>query len=326
MRNAENKKSSDNGILSHKTYVHKQEKKMLFHVYRYQLPLVNGIIDEPSLNSEHLSAQESKKQKNRIFAKYLKDICGQLNALTEGKYSALFIAEQENLLFVRIGKKATTSLTDISLTKSHKEEHYNHQIILIFDNDPNKQILAVEKSGYIKFSTLEKSFLKVLKLKLESAFLTLECQPISSSKNFWQIIDNENNKITSLKFTVFAENMASDIKEVANIVSDIRGIMKADQSSFQSEAKNGLNIEHSNQAVDAMHKCSQSGLGNLILFGTDSNDKKPKKLFDSSSPKLADSFSIENQEIEKLIKTVEINQRVINELISKFNQWKIEQK
>lgn len=326
MRNVEDKKNAGNGILPDKTSVHKQEKKMQFLVYRYQLPLITGILDNPELNSEHLSAQESKKQKNRIFAKYLKDVCRNLDKLTNNKFSARFITETKDLLFVLIGKKATTKLTDSSLVQSHKEEHYNHRIILIFDNDPNKQILAIEKSGYITSSALETGFLAVLKNKLKGAFLTLQCQPISSSQNFWKIIENKNNKITNLKFTVFAENMASDIKDVAKIVSDIRGIMKADQSSFQSEAKNGLNIEHSNQAVDAMHKCSQCGLGTLVLLGADSNGGKHKKLFDSSSPNLADSFSIEGQDFEKFINANEINQKIINELLSKFNKWKIEQK
>lgn len=281
---------------------------MRFYCYRYQIPNDYSCLNTKELSSESLTAEEAKAEKNKLFAKYIEQLCPEMENISNKQYIYKIEAERDSIFFIKIGKKGSVNLKDSTLDNKQKAEHYNQQSLMIIDNSSDNQVIAFQQTSYISFSNVKTLFFAQILKKLNATFLTLHIEPISTESKFWDTVDKYKDNITDLYFSVHAKNMPALTDDANEFISELRNQICAENTELHASSKSSLQIDSDNKYVKSMAESASLGLSKLKLVArTNPEDNTTAVVYDSSAEEIVDSFSVTHDHINKIIEASNSN-------------------
>lgn len=177
-----------------------------------------------------------------------------------------------------------------------REDHTEDKIAsfpfvhLIFDNDKDYQILAVENKSDYKPATIVNLLEKTLQNYLKKDNLTVKFSPIYRENDFWLYLEKNKNNISSVTFSIITPNMSNISSRLCDDIKTTAKMTGAAVTDLKLSAdKNGsLHIDQGNTMLDGIIDYTSQGGGEISA-----QSKKSKLSFSSNDFQLTIEVSEE---------------------------------
>jgi hypothetical protein len=240
------------------------EKYMTFDLFRYQIIPTKTFQFE--LFNEIQSVEDLKREKNNLFSNaILKN-----KTYYKGDIKLPFEIKQsdDKLFLLHLGTKKLAHIKD----EYFKEiDTFDHPDIYIFiDNNPNTQKIAISRnykafsSSFVVAHILEKNFNRILR----GFNLSFYLNPIFDKYEFWYLVGNYQDRITSLRFNFIKPNLANISGGFQNDLKDFAEDVNSHKTNFNLNAPEGAfleNISNKNKKLDGLVQYSSEGGGNISV-------------------------------------------------------------
>lgn len=236
----------------------------VFFLYRYQILPVDT---QPSLlyNLKDLIAKKNQYFRDAVLS--LK-ISGKDEEKRRYKYEVgRYIGE--SIMLITSRQKSV---------KVIREDHTPTDVdsfpfaYIIFDNDKDRQIIAVQESAELHARTIVSKLEKTLQKSLAKNHLMVKITPIYKESNFWIFVEENEGKISSLSFNLITPNMANissrlseDLKKTAKTTGTIETNLK-----FNASKTGSLNLQQDNSELDGLVNYAAQGGGEIGIKLKDS--------------------------------------------------------
>ena len=176
-----------------------------FHLYRYQIvPTVEDF--QLDFVTGIQSREELINKKNDIFAEALKSKKEFIHPRAELTHQLDVI---KNFFVIRLAARRKL----IRITKELQKEELDNwpDVYIIINNHPKSQLIAVEgdPQAFYRTTTIINILESNLTSRLKQYKLEVRIEPTFIKKEFWRIVNEHKNKITSAEFFMIAPNLAN---------------------------------------------------------------------------------------------------------------------
>lgn len=239
-------------------------KNAPFHLFRYQIlprerhfhgDLFNGIT----------SVNELIGQKNRFFGEALESIDNFYSSNTEITTKCLFAEDDFYLYQIGANRSLRRETKDFS---AEKLDNWPSILVAIW-NDPEKQFIAIQNRSiaFQKSDTVAKFVLNDVSRKLQDKYLSVLFEPLFEKKVFWDLVNHNNRRITSVEFEIITPNMANIS---GSLKDDLKSFAKASNSTknklaIESAPGAPLELNDDNETLVGLVDYSSQGGGNITL-------------------------------------------------------------
>lgn len=244
--------------------IKKREKQINFQLFRYQiLPISKSF--QQSFEPKISSREELIEKKNYFFEKSLLEV-------KEFDYSRTkLVHEKEDLgegkFIIRIGAKKKIVRSTKSLTDEELENW--PRILVLIDNSPNKQIIAIQedRKAFADTITVSKIISSTINPKLHSFQLSLHVEKMFEKKIFWNIIEQYKNKILQAEFELISPNLANISKNLNFDLKGIAGSTNTQKTKIQlnSDKDSSLELSQSDHFINGIVNYAADGGGETTI-------------------------------------------------------------
>jgi hypothetical protein len=245
----------------------KKKNKVLLHLFRYQIVPISNDISQGLFEEKLFDIDQLIAKKNECFFQIIKSMQSKVTT----KRSEIFlkvIYSESNQIILKLGNKKDIKRYNVDFKKESIENYPN--IILYFNNDPEKQEIYIQKnliafnSSYSVISFLD----NYINERLKKYNLVVYISPVFEEREFWKIIKHHENRITQLQFELIKPNMS-------NISATLTEELKALQNNTNSHKtivglnapkdKSLENINNENNDIENLVSYSSNGGGEITL-------------------------------------------------------------
>jgi len=235
-----------------------------FELFRYQILPVNRYI-QLDLLSNVGSVEELILRKNDFFAEALASVSDFSSARI--KTNTKLVYSRDDFSLLRIAHNRSLNIEKEDFTDEVIQSWPS--VFVAIWNDPEKQIIAIQKrtSAFSKCSVVTNIIVEAVKRHLSHHNLTIKVKPLFEKQEFWALLDNYANKVTSVEFDVITPNMANIS---SSLTEDYKEFLKSTNSSgssikMKSDDNGYLHLEKSNSSLDGLVDYSSEGGGNISI-------------------------------------------------------------
>ncbi|MBV7389040.1 hypothetical protein KRX11_10410 [Pasteurellaceae bacterium TAE3-ERU1] len=235
-----------------------------FELFRYQLLPIDRYTQTDFVSGIN-STEELIKNKNKFFAEAVNNTKEIKSKKSKVLKKALYDKSDFFLFKIALNK---TILRETEEFKSEVIESWPSILVAIW-NDPDKQIIAIQKRSCITKSLDEvvKMILNSIESNLRTYQLTAIYEPMFEKNYFWAIVNEHDGKIKSIEFEIVTPNMANisyslseDIKDFAKATNSTRNKLK-----LESDPASSLSLDKDNKTLNGLVNYSSEGGGNISL-------------------------------------------------------------
>ncbi|MDK2982178.1 MAG: hypothetical protein PWQ55_2525 [Chloroflexota bacterium] len=250
-----------------------------FRLYRYQINPTTKDIQGDYINGIN-SVSDLIEKKNDFFANAIKTIKGFTynRALTTHK---LFKANSDTLFIIRLAPNRPLKRTTKELVR---EEIDNWpELIIVIDNRPDKQYIAVElKQEAFRYTNTVANVLEAnINKKLKPFQLYIQIEPLFEKHNFWDVVNQ--GKVDFVRFYINAPNLANLSSSLSDSLKDTIKKTNADRAhlGLYSPSDESLEISENNKEIEGLVDYASGGGGTVhvkligisTLYKTDDETK-----------------------------------------------------
>lgn len=237
------------------------KKQLFFDVFRYNLvPSISAVDSNLSLfdvkTIENIK-QKAKESKNKYFAELLEKILSLISP-QKSKITFQLKAHCDNVFLFRLGCRKDAILQNVHF-QSKREENWE-DIFLIFDNDPYKQYIYVQKNttAFRETSTAISKLRSIFNQFLKQKNLIIEINPVYKKQTFWEFVNKHKQSVKKIEFQLSTPNLPqlsdvlpTELKELA-------------QRTTASNVK--LSLESENAGVLSLDQTTDTKLAGLVNY------------------------------------------------------------
>ncbi|MBK9284743.1 MAG: hypothetical protein IPM51_10560 [Sphingobacteriaceae bacterium] len=240
-------------------------KKYVFETYRYQiLPISKNI--QKKIDSNIETYEQLVAEKNNLLA----DILLNKNIFLNYKRSQVVFRleySDKNIFIFRLGVRRDIKRNTKEFKQEEIEDYPN--IVLIFNNDPTVQKLAIQKNyrAFNKSETVAHLIENSLSNFLLGLNLAIYIEPIYNVSEFWDIIERYPNKIQQIGFELIRPNLSNISNTIDKQIKQLQLSTDAHKTKFELESNKdaNLNITQDNQQIQNLLEYSAQGGGPISL-------------------------------------------------------------
>jgi len=245
--------------------IRKKLKTISLEKYRYQLlPLSKHI--QLSFDNDITTYEELVKNKNNILAKIITNE----NLFIEYANSQLslkFEGQKDNIYIFRINIQRNIKINTLDFREKQIENF--PAVFIAFNNDNKKQIIAIEKNykAFAKPETVSHILESNLNRFLKPSNLAIYIEPIYSKEDFWNAIDNYENRIKQVEFELIRPNMSNISSTISEQLKDLENSVDAHKLGLTLTSGNDgtLIINRENKQISGLVEYSSKGGGNISI-------------------------------------------------------------
>lgn len=235
--------------------------KLHFQLFRYQL--LPQTQKQLHLFKDILSVSELKEKKNLFFNEVLSNFPdlnyrnAALNRRIDLALDPWFVVE------------LNTEKNIEKESKDFRKEQIDNwpSVIVIFNNKPDSQLIAISKNrkAFASGMVVAKLLCENIQRELNKYHLTMQVEALFEKKKFWTLIEGNEGKVVSVNFELISPNMANISK---NIKLDLRKINKdtnTHRTNFKLNASEGsaLELNPKSRFVNSLVEYSSQGGGDI---------------------------------------------------------------
>lgn len=139
--------------------------------------------------------------------------------------------------------------------------------LIIVDNDPNTQILVLEKNpqAYSDIKAAKRKVEGIFQKLLAPYFLRISISPVYDQSEFWSLLKKMDVPVKSLKFNLFAPNMPGISKNLSNWVKESMEKANASESLllYNAAGNSYLNVEETDKDIKGLVNYAADGAGSV---------------------------------------------------------------
>jgi len=235
----------------------------IFKAYRYQLlPLDRNETKDLYLN---LSIEEIIARKNYFFAEALNHLPKTTHKRVELNISIVSIGQELFKLQLAPSRPLTRETHDY---KREKVDNWPHIEVYIL-NSPDDQLLIIQDraSAFANTDTVANIILRGTRGGLDRIGLSLQVEPLFDESYFWSLVNQYNNKITSVEFEFITPNMANISKSLADTLKSLGKETNAvrEQLTLRSDPSSSLDLDKGNNTIHGLVEYTSQGAGDIKL-------------------------------------------------------------
>lgn len=234
------------GLSNNSTHLNmEQQKSTVFAYYTLQMSTFSNVEKVELLDGTVKTIEEIKSLKNDFL----------YDALTKKSYNFKYKNYQLNHKIVFASKEyivlRVANFKTIKAEKEFHEVYYDNEpsIMVIFQNIPNKQMIAIEKAPEV-FSSVDAvaEFLeKGLTFILHEYNLKPHIRNIFDEQEFWSLISNYTNRIKFIRFEFVKENNDELYRTISEDLVDWSSSVNSHKTVVQITAPDDGVLEKINQ-------------------------------------------------------------------------------
>ena len=220
-----------------------------FHIFRYHLnPLSNK---EQHINGKIKTVRDLKELKNTIFNEILQS----LNFYKDSRHPLKIEYNEKDIYIIKIAQKKTIEQTSNFKVRLIPNEPF---VYVLVNNSPSVQKIAIsENREAFRDPTTTKNILeKILNREL------------SNKESFWQLVENNENRIKSIKFKYIKPNLANISSSLSEAFKNFTNRTNSNESHiFIKSPKNGHleNINKFNEEINGLIDYTSEGAGEVSM-------------------------------------------------------------
>ena len=201
--------------------------------------------------------QRAKESKNKFFAELLENL-PTLISPQKIKLTFQLKACNGNVFLFRLGRRKDAILQDLHF-HAKREENWE-DIFLIFDNEPSRQYIYVQKNTTAfrdTFETISK-LRSIFNQFLKRHNLIIEINAVYRKQAFWDLINKHKSAIKRVEFQISAPNLPQ--------LSDVlpQELRELAQTTTASNVK--LSLESENAGVLSLDQSQDRKLAGLVNY------------------------------------------------------------
>lgn len=234
---------------------------MTFDLFRYQIIPISQAVQLSLLET----TTDTIRKKNKYFAEALKNVEFQ----SAGKPLIKELSNSlDNFFVLKLGRTKHVKIYKPDFAPEHVPSHPPTQIFI--DNDPLKQIIAVEQNNLSSSTSAVVNLIKkYTDIFLKNKNLAIKILPIFEEKSFWQFIDEHKTGVKHIEFTLITPNMSNisrtlneDLKRIAQLSKTVETKLK-----LSSEKDSVLEIDKNNTGIAGLVDYAAEGGGRVFVKG-----------------------------------------------------------
>lgn len=275
-------------------------KKCILYCFRYQLLPTSKDIQVAYAPHSINSYDELVAVKNDLF----KEVIQSKNFLQSEKEEISSRLEEEagNLFKFRIGLKRGVEVIKKDFSKS-RVENWPNSVVLI-NNDPAVQKIFIQHNVKVAADarTLLNIVVKSLNKFLRKYQLCVLVEPIFEAKVFWDLVQDNWNRITVIDFELITPNLANISGRLSKELKSLQKDTNTQKTNLklQSDPQSCLDIKADNNQIKDIVDYAAEGGGNIRLrirgFKKYVNTAKNVKQIE------VDEISLENYSLKDFLK------------------------
>lgn len=239
-------------------------KKTSFSLFRYQILPVDRHF-HGDLFEGIKSIEDLVEKKNKLFGEALDSVKNFETSQTETNTKVLIKSSDFYLYRIAANRPLHREKKDFT---EEELDHFPSLLVAIW-NHPNKQLIAVQKryAAFQHSETVARMVVQSVSKILSERYLSVLFEPLFEESAFWDIIENNEGKISSIKFELITPNMANisgalsdNLKEFAKSTNSTKNNV-----SIEAPAHNSLNIDQENQTLQGLVNYSSQGGGDISI-------------------------------------------------------------
>ncbi len=277
----------------------KKRRSLFFDVFRYNLvPHIQtpdkqeAIFDIKTIEELKQKAIESK---NKYFAELLLNVLPYINP-QKSRLSFQLKANNNSVFLFRVGHRKDAILQDYKFNEK-REENWE-DIFIIFDNNPERQYIYVQKNT-VAFRETTEAINKLRSLfnqVLKRVQLIVEINPVPKQRTFWEIVQRHPLAVKKVEFKLSAPNLPQLSQFLSEELKDLARTTTASNVKLSLESENAgvLSLDQQRDLnLNGIVQCVEHGGGTASIF-----IKGYKKMNLTSEGQIT-TVSIDSLEIER---------------------------
>lgn len=273
---------------------------MLFNIYTYQFKPIyqtRTLFCDPDL-----ALEKAMKSKNLVFAKAIKE---SIFIYRNKKHNVQFIINANDFFIFRISNPRK-----IKIEKSFQvsEEINEPSVFVIIYNDKEVQRIAIQQdiSAFTDTNVVAQIIANSIRQTLQDSFLQITIRKEFSRNEFWDIINENVNMITSVTFQFDYPNLPRVRSLISDMLKDTSIKTRSNKTTlaFEAEKDKTLCIDENDIDMQELNN-GAADCGAQVSIGIKGFRKKLKTGHSNKEIELSELQIIGNPEdIKEIIKNI----------------------
>lgn len=282
----------------------KSSKLIQFDVYRYQIVPLSRQGQASLFEEDYLSEEDLLKKKNIYFQEAVE----QHRTLLEGRkieYLYKILNTTHDNILIRLATRKNLNIDTKEFTERVIETFPN--IFILINNNPSVQEIIIQKN--YKAFTYTNDVIKILERNINKYLrqhnLQIYIQPIFDQKDFWNLAQQYEGRITKLSFDLVRPNMPNISGVLSEDLKELQKTSNSHRTKLELNAGTGnvlTNITEQNSQVKNMVDYASNGGGDIYLKakGVKSKIKTNKSVTEFS----VNELEIRTDNVDDIIKII----------------------
>ena len=239
-------------------------KTASFQVFRYQLVVDKAI--QLDIEGKYNSPEQIRAAKNDIFQDLISNDKFHFQS-SKSEITSKLMYSDASLSYFKVGVKRQLKHIKQDFTEDYIENYPN--IIIAVNNDPNVQKIAIQSNtlAFKNSNIVSRIIEETIDRKLKARNLSFYIEPMFDRKEFWDMVQRYQKRITQLTFDLVSPNLPEVSKNLTVDLKQLYEDTNTHKTTIELNADDGshLEINPDSTFVNGLVNYSAEGGGDIAM-------------------------------------------------------------